>query len=244
MTRGKNIKGIYDRDPIRIPVRLVDGQWEYFYGGGVPVTNGAVGDLIVDRGSIQDKEFLVRICRTSKHKILDKGTQLLVALTIRDISPLSEAERKLFHPTGANAPKLGHAHYFTPRSGYTRFVSIWIDKPTKDQLYVDSNAQGGVWLDVQGLEPKGVTSSSVRLPECISPTPADSLNHAFTLLSERLEPWRKSHTGNIYDRMLYQEVNGKWYPLDILRNAAVATEEHQFIRDQWARISEALVRLN
>ena len=206
--------------------------------------NGAVGDLIVDRRLIQDKDFLVRICRTSKHKILDKGTRLLVALTIRDISTLSEVQRNLFLPTGANAPKLGHAYYFTPRSGYTRFVSIWIDKPTKDQLHVDSEAQGGVWLDVQGLQPKGVTSSSIRLPEGISPAFADSLNHAFTLLSERLEPWRKSHTGNIYDRMLYQETNGKWYPLDVLRNAAVATEEHQMIRDQWSRIYEDLCRSN
>ena len=157
---------------------------------------------------------------------------------------MTETEPKLFHPTGSTGPQLGDAYYFAPRSGYTRFVSIWIGEPTPIQKQVDPKAQGGVWLHVQGLEPKGLTSSSVRLPACISAKPADSLNHAFTLLSEKLEPWRKSHTGNIYDRMLYQETNGKWYPLNVLRNAAVATEEHQLIRDQWSRISEALCRSN
>ena len=32
------------------------------------------------------------------------------------------------------------------------------------------------------------------------------------------EPWRKSHTGNIYGRIFYKEKNSKWYPIDVLRN--------------------------
>jgi len=236
------MKSIYDRDPIRIPVKLVDGKWEYFYGGGVPVKDGAVGDLVVDKSSIHDKDFLARIRRASKHKILDLGTHLLVALTIKDVSALSEDQTKLFHPVGNSGPLLGDAYYFTPRSGDTRFVSIWIGEPTQAQKQIDPKAQGGVWLHVEGLEPKGLTSSSIELPACISSKSADSLNHAFTLLSEKLESWRKSHTGNIYDRMLYQEANGKWYPLNVLRNAAVASEEHQMIRDQWSRIYEDLRR--
>jgi hypothetical protein len=53
------------------------------------------------------------------------------------------------------------------------------------------------------------------------------LNHAYTKLSEVFETWRIAHTGNIYYRMLYRERNGIWYPLDILRNAALVNQEQE-----------------
>jgi len=100
--------------------------------------------------------------------------------------------------------------------------------------------RGGVWLHLQGSEPKGISTSSVKVPDEISKEPLESLNYAFTRLSEKYEPWRKSHTGNIYERFLYKEKNGRWYPLDVLRNAAIAKDEHQLIREQWALLSEQL----
>ena len=75
--------------PIRIPVRLVDGVWEYFYGGGLPIEDGAIGSLQVDRHTIQDEEFLSLIKRKTSHKILHQGTELLVALTIKSEPKLS-----------------------------------------------------------------------------------------------------------------------------------------------------------
>ena len=74
---------IFKRNPIRIPVKLVDGQWEFFYGGKVPVADGTIGDLIIDKTSVEDKEFLKPLTHKSDHKILDVGTKLLVALTIK-----------------------------------------------------------------------------------------------------------------------------------------------------------------
>ena len=38
-----------ERPPVCVPVKFVDGNWEYFYGGGVPVKNGALGDLTIER---------------------------------------------------------------------------------------------------------------------------------------------------------------------------------------------------
>lgn len=49
---------IYTKTPIRIPVKLVDGQWEYFYGGGLHVCNGAVGDLVIDKRTNRRQEIL------------------------------------------------------------------------------------------------------------------------------------------------------------------------------------------
>ncbi len=234
------MRSIYDLDPIRIPVKLVEGQWEYFYGGGLPVSNGTVGDLIVDKSSIEDNKFLANLKRGSKHKILEPGTQLLVAVTVKQPPDIGQKLKAHLLPMGSAGPNLGDAYYRTPRSADTRFVEISIGGPTERQKRHDPNEDGGVWLHVEGLIPKGISSSTIVLPDGLSKHPADSLNHAFTLLSEQYEPWRKSHTGNIYDRMLYQESNGKWYPLNVLRDAAIASDEHQFIRSQWEQIATTI----
>lgn len=234
------MRSIYDLDPIRIPVKLVDGQWEYFYGGGLPVKNGTVGDLVIDRSSIEDKKFLASLKRGSKHKILKPGTELLVALTVRRPSDISPGLVNHLLPRGSNGPALGDAYYWTTRSDDTRFVKIAVGGPTESQKRHDPEEKGGVWLHVEGLIPKGVSSSTIQLPKGVADESAASLNHAFTLLSERYEPWRKSHTGNIYDRMLFQETNGKWYPLNVLRDAALAKDEHQFLRSQWEQITKTL----
>lgn len=234
------MRSIYDLDPIRIPVKLVDGSWENFYGGGLPIKDGTVGDLVVDKSSIEDKKFLASLKRGSKHKILEVGTELLVALTVRRPSDISPGLENHLLPVGNNGPALGDAYYWTTRSDDTRFVKIVVGGPTESQKRHDPEEKGGVWLHVEGLIPKWVSSSTIQLPKGVADGSAASLNHAFTLLSERYEPWRKSHTGNIYDRMLYQETNGKWYPLNILRDAALAKDEHQFLRSQWEQITKTL----
>lgn len=234
------MRSTYDLEPVRIPVKLVDGQWEYFYGGCLPIKDGSVGDLVVDRSRIEDKKFLSNLKCASKHKILEIGATLLVALTVKHPLDIGPGLVQHLLPVGSGGPDLGDAYYWTSRSGDTRFVQVSIGGPTAVQRQLDPEEKGGVWLHVEGLVPKGVSSSTVMLPGGVGNGSADSLNHAFTLLSERYEPWRKSHTGNIYDRMLYQETNGKWYPLNVLRNAAIAKDEHQFLRSQWEQITKTL----
>jgi len=234
------MKNIYDHDPVRIPVKLADGNWEYFYGGMLPIKAGAVGDLIIDKSAIADKKFLEQLKQPSRHKILDESTELLVALTIKKTTVLPFELHKYLESTGQQGPSLGDAYYSILRSPDTRFVRVTISGPTEQQKRKKPEDRGGVWLHLEGMQPKGIVSSTVQLPEQVSAAPAESLNHAFTLLSEKYEPWRKSHTGNIYDRVLYQEKNTKWYPLNLLRNSAIAQDEHQFIREQWAKISKIL----
>ena len=76
-------------------------------------------------------------------------------------------------------------------------------------------------------------STTVLLPAAITDKPVQSLNHAYTKLSETFETGRISHTGNIYTRVLYRERNLKWYPLDVLRNKALAKQEHEIANSLW-----------
>ena len=85
----------------------------------------------------------------------------------------------------------------------------------------------------EGAEAVGLASTTVLLPSSISTEPVASLNHAYTRLSEVFETWRISHTGNIYNRVLYQERNGIWYPLDILRNKALEKQGQEIAGKLW-----------
>ena len=231
---------IYKQKSLRVTVKYVDGKWEYFYGGLLPIKEGAIADLILDESAITDKGFIKKINRKSRHKILDQGVEILVALTIKPELVLDEKLKEYLlnkHYPDIQLVTPFHAVHLSPD---TQFVKIIIGKPIENKMDIDPDAGGGIWLDVQGLQPKGLTTSSVNLPDGVSDEPAISLNHAFTSLSIAYEPWRKSHTGNIYKRMFYKEKNNKWYPLEILRNAAIVKDESLLIRKQWTDIAEKL----
>jgi hypothetical protein len=177
------------------------------------------------------------IPRNSKpHKLLPLGTKLLVAITIHNIKALDED--LLPHLKLRNKYKLGNDFYQSRLSVDTQFVEVTIGEPTSLQTSRQEINEGGLFLLFKGLNQTGVLTSSIKLPlQEVAPNDlfqvktnivVDSLNYAFTRLSEKYDPWRKSHTGNIYDRILYQEKNEKWYPLDVLRNVvSVKQDEHE-----------------
>jgi len=80
---------------LRIPIRLVDGVWESAFGGAVPVTDDAEAELIIEREFISDRAFLERMETNGLHKVLDEGTTLLVALTIKPDNPPPDELRPL-----------------------------------------------------------------------------------------------------------------------------------------------------
>ena len=55
-----------------------------------------------------------------------------------------------------------------------------------------------------------------------------SLNHAYSLLSTVLEPDRRAHTGNVFDRACYYE-DGRWRELNDLRKKQKALSEKTII---------------
>ncbi len=212
---------MYDHDWTRkltLPVKMVNGQWEFLFGGAVPVKDGTVAELTVPLDRITDAEFASRVTAESTVKVLPAGTKLYVALSDR---------------ASALQPANGFEHIeidyqYLPR-GYARFLPITIGPPTEQQTkqrgLFEEEKEGGLFLRQIGLDRTEILSSSIKLPEGFDPPFAQSLNHAFTLLSERYETHRLSHTGNVYTSMYYQESNGRWYPLDLLREGVRADAE-------------------
>lgn len=227
---------MYDHDRARkltLPVKMVNGQWEFLLGGAVPVKDGTVAELTVPMDRITDAEFAKRVTAESTVKVLSAGTKLYVALSDR-ASALQPAD--MFE-------RIEIDYQYLPR-GYSRFLAITIGPPTDQQAkqrgLFEEEKEGGLFLRQIGLDRTEILSSSIKLPEGFDPPFAQSLNHAFTLLSERYETHRLSHTGNVYTSMYYLESNGRWYPLDLLREGIRADAERQVIQAAWAELERLL----
>lgn len=227
---------MYDQDWTRkltLPLKLVNGQWEFLFGGAVPVKDGTVADLTVSLDRITDAEFAKRVTAESTVKVLQACTKLYVALSDRAsaLQPANKFEHIDIDP-----------HYL-PR-GYSRFLPITIGPPTDQQTkqrgLFEKETEGGLFLRQFGLDRTELLSSSIKLPDGFAPAFAQSLNHAFTLLSERYETHRLSHTGNVYTSVYYLESNGRWYPLDLLREGVRADAERQVIHAAWAELERLL----
>lgn len=218
---------------LRIPVRFLDGIWECAFGGAVPVKNGAEAELVIQRTSISDKTFLETMEHKGRHKVLDEETPLLVCLTIKPESPPSDTLRPLLksYTSFRSTIATTFLDYWNP--GTIAFVEVKLAGPDTKQARLFGTDRGGLWLMTEGVEAVGLASTTVALPPDISDKPVASLNHAYTKLSEIFETWRISHTGNIYARVLYQERNGTWYPLDILRNKALEKQELEIAKSLW-----------
>ncbi|MDZ7852320.1 MAG: hypothetical protein U5L98_06640 [Halomonas sp.] len=229
-----------DWQPVKIPARKVDGVWEFFYGGDIPVRDGAYAEIVVNKNSITDKNFIYNLKKKSFHKFLDEEAEILVALTVKNMQSLDKNDADiLISPKNINVDRSERFSNFS-FSNETKFIKIVVGGPSKKSKAKNEKSEGGIWLQVEGMEPQGVTASTLILPDGVTDKEVDSLNYAFTLLSNKYEPWRKSHTGNIYDRMFYKEENGVWYPLNVLRNAATVDEENKLIKRQWEAITKQL----
>jgi hypothetical protein len=217
---------------IRVPVALVEGRWEFLYGGDVKVKEGTSGELHLDQAHFTDKKFLKALTTKRRVTILKTGTELRVALTIKP-----DLDSKL---CGLLLPRDATRHTHSSQlSVDTRFVPVHLGGAT-DAQRKKKVEQGGLFLLLEGMEPRSIESGMVRLPAAPALEPVDSLNYAFTRLSEVFEPWRKAHTGSIYERVFYLEHDGCWYPLKDLRDRALATAERQLIAELWANVAEQL----
>jgi hypothetical protein len=228
MKEGTMKKGPVGRR-VRIPVRLVEGKWEFLFGGEVPVKNGTGAELVVNRSSIADPSFLEKLNFKEAHKVLDENSCLLVELNDKYGYPPAEIVRKHLK----RREELEDDVMTETIDPKTYFVEVWIGAANENQQKRLDTTSGGLWMVTQGFDSIGLESTTIRLPDGVTPNPVRSLNHAYTRLSELIERWRISHTGNIYKHVLYKEKNNKWYPLELLRNRVLVKKEHEIAQALW-----------
>lgn len=217
------------REKIRIPVKRVGGNWEFFYGGNIPIKDGTIGELTVESTQITDKNFFEMLNREVTVQVFDENVSLFVALSdpkrtlpwTADISPIQVT----------NLPP-----------GTTRLERVILGPPKKIDPAQNTliETKGGLWLKQKGLEKSEIITSKILLTGDLAGNDAISLNHAFTQLSEKFETHRISHTGNIYTRILYQEADQRWYPLARMRDGFRVDAEDTLMGNVWRQIELAL----
>ena len=219
-------------EKVTVPVKRVGERWEFFYGGDVPVKEGTLGELTISSSQITDARFQRQVCQETRVKILEEGATLLVALSDRGTGS---------YRTGPHWPEIALCDV---PAGTTRFEAVRVGpvrQPKSKQLRLDDQSlSGGLWLRLKGLEKSELDCSTVLMPEGFHEKTAISLNHAFTMLSQKFESHRISNTGNVYDRFFYKESNGYWFPLDDLRRGVQSQTERALISDLWRQVEVEL----
>lgn len=174
---------------VSIPVRAIHGRLEYLNGGGIPdIRDEAVCELIVDEYTLLDDPS--RFQREEPVKLLDAGTTVAMAVR-RDTIPQERIDR---------------TYSLRLRAVDRHSKSRWVKVELKEDLH----------LRLRG-------SKNYELMECKCHIPAlgagaESLNQAYTLVSQVFEPHRRSHTGNIFRKCFTWSTGDKaWVPLDWLR---------------------------
>lgn len=170
---------------IRVPVKLVDGQWELLHGGPVKVREGSIGELRQEKASFDGAKFLEALTEKRCVRILPAGIQLQVALSVKPELP-QHRRTCLMQSDASTHERTGQL------SMDTQFVPVSLGGPTERQKR-QVEAEGGLKRWLEGMEPRSIESGTVELPKATGLPAVDSLNHAFTKLSELFEPWRKAH---------------------------------------------------
>ncbi|MER2508386.1 MAG: hypothetical protein ABTQ27_06450 [Amaricoccus sp.] len=215
-------------------MKFVDGSWELVTGGQVPVKEGTEAELRVPAKSITDQSFLRKMTQEGAILILAIGTPLRALLSPKDRSDIPDEVTQHLLPIADIRKQIGLLASPERFASDSCFVEVKLSGPTDAQARHLEFKDGGLWLIFEGAVPTDLRSSTIELPAGVASEGAISLNHAFTLLSEVYEPWRKAHTGSVYERFYYLESDGKWYPLALLRDAGIAQQEQKIAKDLWA----------
>lgn len=219
---------------LRVPMKFVGGAWEIASGGQVPVKEGTEAEIRVPTHSITDASFLRQMTQKGVIPILPKDTTLRVLLSPKDGQGISKENLAHLLPLADPRMRIGQLRVPERFPADARFLEVRLSSPTTAQAQDFDFKDGGLWLIFEGAAPTDLRSSTIEIPDGVTDETAISLNHAFTLLSEVYEPWRKAHTGSVYERFYYQEADEKWYPLALLRDAGIAQQEQKIAADLWA----------
>lgn len=184
------------------------------------------GELRVLASAIEDEDVRTRLTRTATAKVLEEGTELRV--------PPRDQDRKI--PL-QDQPQID---LVDRPSGCKRFCRIRIGKVSRGTAAIDSR-RGGLWIRQRGVGRTELLSSGVTMPEEFGSDNAHSLNPACTLLSERYEEHRISHTLNVYPHVfcLEKEIgHSRWRPLENLRTGVIADRELESVADAWRELEK------
>lgn len=201
-----------------IPLKVVNGGFSYLYGGRLPILlDDTICDLIVPAVAITDEDFLKKLQAVHVEELAPKNATIFTAVSSRQVP--SSLRKWAFSPEQLSRSFEGDL---------AKDVYWDLNSNNPDSLFVEVNLK-----DPLQLELRGTKHSRLKRAWCVIPALKDnsqdneavSLNHAYRLISEKFEPDRISHAGNVFRKMVYLDDRG-CHLLDKLRKSIEATHEH------------------
>lgn len=185
---------------VKIPVRIVNGIIELKTGGHLPqIEECTSGYLIVPEDSIKDHDIRLKLSQHDSKELLIAKTKLLMIFSRHQQVKYNTLTEEYIKETSHRYLESYVLRSFTFPSSIVAEVILL----------------GDLRISLHGTK-------LAALEPCMCESPlldqeAESLNHAYTLLSEILEPKRLSHTGNVFLKTLYQTPDLIWHQIDDLR---------------------------
>lgn len=196
----------YD-DPkmVCIPVRMVNGEITYFYSGlPFSLKYGALGDLIVTEFDVGERLRSI-LQRESKVVMFAAETVLWVNVNLDPVYGMPEHLRDLL---------LRHTEAKPLATGW--FAPVYLRTP--------------LHLLLRGTKLGELSSCTIIAPwngKLDDPTSdVQSLNEAYTRISQLCEPQRRSHTGNVFEKVHYLNDQQRLRPISERREQLEAVAEY------------------
>lgn len=185
---------------VKIPVRVYNGGVKYFYGGNLPQIKNGVVGELILPESSVNDKDFIDISQMEQEVQIFPTGQSLMF----SVSKKSIPGDKMIYIKEIR----------TAINSSDGFVEIVLQEPLK-------------------LLMRGSKSSILINSKCFIPSlkkEANSLNIAYTIISEVFETHRSSYTGNVFSKCFYQ-YDELWYSLDNKRENEEGRIEERFFLD-------------
>lgn len=193
---------------IKIPIIINKGEVKFLYGGEMPeIDEGTVGDLILPEYSIKNKDMVKKLQENYIVELMGASAKLLLSVYDK------------FLPTDKKNLVLNITNAYPPLD--QKFIEVFLEEPLRLQFRGSKQA---TLLDVK-----------CKIPT-LNNKEATSINNAYMLMSQELEPSRRSHSGNMFDKCYYKfhdNINDcdYWLPLRKLREKYEIEYERDLLLD-------------
>ena len=184
---------------VLIPVKIVKGQPHFFYGGELPK---------LAEGTIGD--LIV-----PSYSVIDK----------KKLTLLEREETKVFIPKPQTLMvQISPKEKDDKKEGIKRLPL----KPYKQRSFVAVNLEEDLKITLRSTKKGELEDCSCSIPSLPEAEPK-SLNHAYTLISQHFETHRRSHSGNVFDKVFFFNKRELLNPLKELRGKFEYEYEQELI---------------
>jgi len=175
----------------KMTIRIIDGELRLFSGAPLPrLPENTIGDLIIPSHRLRDETLARWIQHEAEIELLPAGVTILAAVNPQNVP--SAMKDKCVH-----WDNLKVTSKLTGRS----FVAIELNEPLK--------------LLLRGEKRPKLFDCKCTIP--VLDLEAESLNHAFALITSTFEPERISRGGNVFNNLAAPDGAGHWELLDDVR---------------------------